>query len=88
MRENINTLIKSCDTWTDPAAETKSIGLPADAQLAAFFAVPLIKYTLIRTFLSVNRDPYVRMFYLDEKPHFHLPGLAKNSPTLTQTATN
>ena len=38
------------------AAETKSIGLPADAQLAAFFAVPLIKYTLTRNLLSVNRD--------------------------------
>jgi hypothetical protein len=31
MRVNINSLIKSCGTLTDPAAETKSIGLPADA---------------------------------------------------------
>jgi hypothetical protein len=31
MRENINTLIKSCCTQTEPAAETKSMGLPADA---------------------------------------------------------
>jgi len=39
MREKSNPLIKSCGTWTDPAAETKSMGLPADAQLAAFFAL-------------------------------------------------
>jgi hypothetical protein len=31
-------LIKFCGTRTDPATETKSRGLPADAQLAAFFA--------------------------------------------------
>ena len=30
MLVNINPLIKSCGTRTDPAAETKSIGLPAD----------------------------------------------------------
>ena len=41
MRENNNRLIKSCGTRTDPAAETKSIGLLADAQLAAFFALRL-----------------------------------------------
>jgi len=29
---------KFCGTRTDPATETKSIGLPADAQLAVFFA--------------------------------------------------
>jgi len=35
---NLSQLIKSCGTRTYPAAETESIGLPADAQLAAFFA--------------------------------------------------
>jgi len=30
MRVNSFQLIKSCCTRTDPAAETKSIGLPAD----------------------------------------------------------
>ena len=29
-------LIKSCGTRTDPAAETKSIGLPADALVSCF----------------------------------------------------
>jgi hypothetical protein len=41
---------------TDPATEIKSVGLPADAQLAAFFALLLIKYTLIRNLFPVNRD--------------------------------
>ena len=38
MRINSNPFIKSCGTRTDPAAVTESMGLPADAQLAAFFA--------------------------------------------------
>jgi hypothetical protein len=73
---------------TNPATGTTRVGLPADTQLAAFFALPFIKYTLIRNFLAINRDSYVREFYLDENPHINLPGLAKNSPALTQTATN
>ena len=38
MREEFNPLIKTCATWTDPAAETKSIGLQADAQVVMVFA--------------------------------------------------
>jgi len=33
-------LIKPCGTWTNPAAETKSIGLPADALAVMVFASP------------------------------------------------
>jgi hypothetical protein len=36
MRVNFSPLIKSCINWTDPAAETKSIGLPADALMPCF----------------------------------------------------
>jgi hypothetical protein len=36
MGELFNPLIKSCGTLTDPAAETKSIGLPADALVPYF----------------------------------------------------
>ena len=36
MREKYNPLIKFCCTRTDPAAETKSIGLPADALVPCF----------------------------------------------------
>jgi hypothetical protein len=36
MRLNINSLIKTCGTLTNPATETKSIGLPADALVPCF----------------------------------------------------
>jgi hypothetical protein len=36
--DNSYSLIKFCGTQTNPASVTKSTGLPADAQLAAFFA--------------------------------------------------
>ena len=38
MREEFYPLIKSCATRTDPTAETKSIGLQADAQVVMVFA--------------------------------------------------
>jgi hypothetical protein len=38
MREEFNPLIKSCGTRTVPAAETKSIGLQADARVVMIFA--------------------------------------------------
>jgi hypothetical protein len=41
MRVNSFQLIKFCCNRTDPATKTKSIGLQADAQLAAFFALRL-----------------------------------------------
>jgi hypothetical protein len=41
MREDFNPLIKSCATWTVPAAETKSVGLQADAQLSWFLRATL-----------------------------------------------
>jgi hypothetical protein len=51
-----NATYQTFGTVTNPAAGTKSIGLPANAQLSAFFALPLIKYTLTRNLLPVNRD--------------------------------
>ena len=36
MREKSSLLIRSCGTRTDPAAETKSIGLPADTLVPYF----------------------------------------------------
>jgi hypothetical protein len=38
MREESDLLIKSCGTRTDPAAETASIGLQADARVVMVFA--------------------------------------------------
>jgi hypothetical protein len=40
MSVNFQQLIKSCGTLTNPAAETKSIGLPADAQVLCFLLEP------------------------------------------------
>ena len=37
---------------------------------------------------SYYRDYYVIRLYRDGTTFVHLPGLAKNSPTLTQTAPN
>jgi hypothetical protein len=39
--EKIHPTYRTFSTVTTPAAETESIGLPADAQLAAFFAYRL-----------------------------------------------
>jgi hypothetical protein len=39
MREKFNLLIKSCGTQTVPAAETKSIGLAANARGVMVFAI-------------------------------------------------
>jgi len=52
------------------------------------FCSPFIKFTLTRNLLIVYRDSYVREFYSDRTTSYRLPGLAKNSPALTQTATN
>jgi hypothetical protein len=52
----INPTYQTFGTMTTPAAWTKVIGLPADAQLSAFFALPLIKHFLTRNFLAINRD--------------------------------
>jgi hypothetical protein len=38
MGEKSSQLIKSSGTWTVPAAETKSIGLQADARVVMVFA--------------------------------------------------
>jgi hypothetical protein len=48
MRVNSFQLIKFCCTWTDPAAETKSIGLQADAQVVMVFARHLDNFIVTR----------------------------------------
>jgi hypothetical protein len=46
MREEFDPLIKSCTTWTVPAAETKSIGLQAYAQLSWFLQSHLVSFAM------------------------------------------
>ena len=41
---------------TNPAAVTKPIGLPADAQAVKFFAATLFKFTLTRQLCSIYHD--------------------------------
>jgi len=44
MREEFNPLNKFCGTWTNPAVDTKSIGLHADARVVMVFASPSGQY--------------------------------------------
>jgi hypothetical protein len=56
MREEFNPLIKFCGTWTDPAAETKSIGLQADARVVMVFASPSRQLYRDKEILLTYRD--------------------------------
>jgi hypothetical protein len=54
--------------------------------VGSVFCSPFIKFTLTSKLRTYYRDSYVIRLYLDEKTTGHLPGLAKNSPTLTPFA--
>jgi hypothetical protein len=56
MREGFNSLIKSCGTRTVPVAETKSIGLQADARVVMVFARYLNNFIVTRQLSSTCRD--------------------------------
>jgi hypothetical protein len=56
MREKSSQLIKHCCTRTDPAAETKSIGLPANALVSWFLLSHLDSVIVTRQFSSTYRD--------------------------------
>jgi CheY-like chemotaxis protein len=72
---------------TNPAAETKSIGLPADAQAVMVFAIPLIKFTLTRNFFAVYRDSAVWTALSGQENSRPSTGtLQKPRHRLTQTA--
>jgi len=62
MRVNINPLIKSYGTRTVPAAETKSIGLPADALVPCF----LLAIKTISTWHETVR-PLIGTWYHQDK---------------------
>jgi len=48
MREEFKQLIKSCGTWTVPAAKTESIGLQANARVVMVFARHLDNFILTK----------------------------------------
>jgi hypothetical protein len=56
--------------------------------VSSVFCSPFIKFTVTSKWRFHYRDSYVREFYRDGTTSRHLPGLAKNSPTPTQTAPN
>jgi len=56
MRGNNKPLIKSCGTWTVSAAETKSMGLAAYAQVSWFLQTHLDSFIVTRQFSSTYRD--------------------------------
>jgi hypothetical protein len=60
---NLYQLIRPFGTRTDPAAETGSIGLQADAQLAQVFAEPLRQLYLDPGLTAVNRDSSIYRDY-------------------------
>jgi hypothetical protein len=67
MREEFNLLIKSCTTQTDPAAETKSIGLQADAQVVMVFARHLDNFIVTGQILPLIGTMPSGQFHRDTK---------------------
>jgi hypothetical protein len=87
MRVNSLQLIKTCGIRTVPAAETKSIGLQADAQVVMVFASPSRQYYRDMTnpaHLSGSRHLDNFIMIPDARPS--IGTLQKLMPTLTQTA--
>ena len=58
MLVKLSQLIKFCDTRTDPAVETKSIGLPADALVPCFLLAIWTISSLQKTSLPVTGTWY------------------------------
>jgi hypothetical protein len=89
MREEFNLLIKSCTTWTVPAAETKSIGLQADARVVMVFASPSGQFYYNMTNPAHLSGPrHLDNFILTRNLHPSTGTLQKRMPTLTRTATH
>ena len=76
------------DTMTNPATETKSIGLLADAQLSWFLQPNLDSFIVTGQLLPIYRDSAV--WTVPSGREYSRPStgtLQKRMPTLTQTAT-
>jgi hypothetical protein len=67
MREEFHLLIKFCTTWTVPAAETKSIGLQAYAQVVMVFARHLDNFIVTRKSCPLIGTTPSGPFYRDKK---------------------
>ena len=88
MREKFNPLIKTCGTRTDPAAETKSIGLQADARVVMVFASPSGQFYYDMTNPAHLSGPrHLDSFIVTPNDRPLIGTLQKRMPTLTWTAT-
>ena len=89
MREECKPFIKICDTRTVPAAETKSIGLQADARVVMVFASPSGQlYRNMTNPAHLSGPRHLDSFIVTSKSYPLTGTLQKRMPTLTQTATN
>jgi hypothetical protein len=84
----IYTAYKTLGTLTVPAAETKSIGLQADAQVVMVFAMPPRQLYRDRTNPAHLSGPHhLDNFILTRNLHPSIGTLQKLMPTPTRTAT-
>jgi hypothetical protein len=88
MRVNSFQLIKLCCTRTVPAAETKSIGLQADARVVMVFALPSGQFYYNMTNPAHLSGPrHLDSFIVTPNSLPFTGTLQKHMPTLTRTAT-
>jgi len=87
MRVNSDQLIKLCGTLTDPAAETKSIGLPADTLVPCFLLAIWTISSWPKTHIPYPDLVPSRQFHRDQWVLVRLPGLAKKLGTSTRSPT-
>jgi hypothetical protein len=84
MRVKSSQLIKSCGTRTDLAAETRSIGLPVDAQLSWFLQRHLDSFIVTGQLRTIYRDSAVKTVPARrENPRPSTGTLQKLMPALT-----
>jgi hypothetical protein len=89
MRVNSLQLIKFCGTWTDSAAETKSIGLQADARVVMVFASPPRQlYSDMTNPAHLLGPRHLDSFIMTRNFRSSTKTLQKRMPTLTRTATH
>ena len=89
MREEFNLLIKSSATRTVPAAETKSIGLQADARVVMVFATPSGQfYHDVTNPAHLSGRSHLDSFIVTTNARPLIGTLQKRMPTLTLTATH
>jgi hypothetical protein len=88
MREEFAQLIKFCCTRTVPAAETKSMGLQADARVVMVFASPSRQFYCDMTNPAHLSGPrHLDSFIVTNKSCPLTGTLQKRMPTLTPLAT-